>query len=83
MQVQLTPALEKLIQDRVESGLYVDESDVVREALRRLDAQDRMDAEDIDGLRAAIDEGLAEIEAGLGVEVTSDEQLRKLFPNLR
>lgn len=40
MHVSLTPALEGLIRAKVESGLYNNASEVVREALRLLAAQD-------------------------------------------
>ena len=35
MNVNLTPELERLIQDKVASGLYNNQSEVVREALKR------------------------------------------------
>ncbi len=40
MHVSLTPALEGLIRAKIESGLYNNASEVVREALRLLAAQD-------------------------------------------
>ena len=41
MNISLTPQLEKLVNDRVESGLYTSASEVIREALRLLDSRDR------------------------------------------
>ncbi len=41
MNISLTPQLEKLVNDRVESGLYTSASEVIREALRLLDTRDR------------------------------------------
>lgn len=40
MHISLTPALEGLVRAKVESGLYNNASEVVREALRLLAAQD-------------------------------------------
>ena len=42
MNVNLTPELEVLIQRKVESGLYNNQSEVVREALRLMAEQDRL-----------------------------------------
>ena len=42
MNVSLTPQLESMIQQRVASGRYADASDVVREALRLLDNNERL-----------------------------------------
>jgi len=41
MNVSLTPALEKLIHKKVKSGVYNNASEVVREALRLLEEQDK------------------------------------------
>lgn len=41
MNVSLTPKLEKMVRDKVESGLYNNASEVIREALRLLDQKDR------------------------------------------
>lgn len=49
MNVHLTPEFEDLIQQMVEGGRYGDASEVVQEALRLLDARDRLER-----LRAAI-----------------------------
>ena len=42
MDISLTPALEKLIQAKVRTGLYHSVNEVIREALRLLDEQDRL-----------------------------------------
>lgn len=49
MNVSLTPQLEAMVRQKVESGMYNNASEVVREALRLMDARDRLDR-----LRAAI-----------------------------
>ncbi len=59
MNVSLTPQLEELIRRKVESGMYGNASEVVREALRQMEARDRHQR-----LRAAIAEADAEIERG-------------------
>lgn len=39
MNVSLTPQLMQLVEDKVASGMFTNASEVVREALRNLDAQ--------------------------------------------
>lgn len=41
MNISLTPQLEAMIRQKVESGLHDDASEVVREALRLLEERDR------------------------------------------
>lgn len=44
MNVNLTPQLEELVRQKVASGMYSSASEVVREALRLMDEQDRVRA---------------------------------------
>jgi len=68
MNVSLTPELEKLVQEKVASGLYQTASEVVREGLRLLkERDDRQTA-----LREAIQEGLTQLETGKYQECTTD-----------
>jgi antitoxin ParD1/3/4 len=62
MNVNLTPELEALVRSKVESGLYGSASEVVREALRLLEAQDR--TVKLRELRRDIEDGLASGPAG-------------------
>ncbi len=64
MNVNLTPELERLVQRKVESGLYNNQSEVVREALRLLADQDRIRETHLEGLRGALAEGLAQANRG-------------------
>ncbi len=57
MNVNLTPQLEELVRQKVSSGMYTSASEVVREALRLMDEQDR--------LRSARLEQLRQVHAGL------------------
>jgi antitoxin ParD1/3/4 len=60
MNISLTPQLEKLVNDRVKSGLYTSASEVIREALRLLDSRDRGMAQQ---LRADVEAGLRQLDA--------------------
>jgi antitoxin ParD1/3/4 len=64
MNVNLTPELEDLIQRKVASGLYNNQSEVVREALRLLAEQDRLREVHLEKLRNALAEGLAQADRG-------------------
>jgi antitoxin ParD1/3/4 len=64
MNISLTPELERLVMDRVKSGLYSSASEVIHEALRLLDSHDRAVNQDLIQLRAEVDAGLTELEVG-------------------
>jgi antitoxin ParD1/3/4 len=53
MNVSLTPRLEEIVRQKVESGLYNNASEVVREAIRLMDERDQH----LERLRAALAEG--------------------------
>ena len=56
--VNLTPQLEELVRAKVTSGLYNSASEVVREALRLMDEQDRFRQAKLDELRRDVRKGL-------------------------
>lgn len=58
MNVNLTPQLEELVRSKVASGLYTSASEVVREALRLMDEQDRLRMAKLDQLRSDVRRGL-------------------------
>jgi antitoxin ParD1/3/4 len=64
MNVNLTPELEELVQRKVQSGLYNNQSEVVREALRLLARQDALQDAQLMRLRSALDEGLEQADRG-------------------
>ena len=72
MNVSLTPELERMVQDKVAGGRYASASEVVREALRLLEARDRTEAEKLAWLRQAWQEG---VESGLGRGLDEFESL--------
>lgn len=74
MNVSLTPRLEAMIREKVDSGLYNNASEVVRDALRLLDERDKESR-----LRAELAIGLAQIERGETIPWNSGllEQLKR------
>lgn len=57
MNVNLTPQLEALVRAKVSSGLYTSASEVVREALRLMEEQDRLKEVKREELRREIQAG--------------------------
>lgn len=68
MNINLTPELEKLVQNKVKSGRYNSASEVVREALRVMEQRDEVRKLRIQELRKRINAGLASLERGDGVD---------------
>ena len=67
MNVSLTPELERMVQEKVESGRYTSASEVVREALRLMETRDQRMAEREEALKefqAMLDGRIAEADAG-------------------
>jgi antitoxin ParD1/3/4 len=64
MNVSLTPELEPLIHRKVESGLYLSASEVVREALRLLEEQDTLRALRFEEVRHEIQLGIEQADRG-------------------
>lgn len=64
MNVSLTPELERIVETKVKDGLYNSASEVVREALRLLQKRDEVSQLKLDALRAEIQKGVDDLEAG-------------------
>jgi antitoxin ParD1/3/4 len=74
MHVSLTPQLEKMVKEKVDSGLYNNASEVIREALRLAARVDEENA----WLKREAAIGFAQLEAGDVVRVTSKKQFLAL-----
>ena len=74
MNVSLTPKLEKAIREKVESGLYNNASEVIREALRIAHRQEQEN----DWLKREAAIGYAGVEAGERTRVMSMEEFKIL-----
>ncbi|UOD51315.1 type II toxin-antitoxin system ParD family antitoxin [Orrella daihaiensis] len=59
MNINLTPYLERMVRQKVESGLYTSASEVLREALRLMEQQDNLQAAKLQQLRQDIQAGIA------------------------
>jgi antitoxin ParD1/3/4 len=78
MNVSLTPELEQLVAEKVESGRYTSASEVIREALRLLEEHDQLKQHRLAQVREKIDRGLQQLDAGQGISLQeARERLRR------
>ena len=64
MNVSLTPELEKLINKKLESGMYTSASEVIRAGLRLLAEQDQLHQVKLDNLKSEIMVGVDQVKSG-------------------
>lgn len=74
MNVSLTPELERIVRERVESGLYNNASEVIREALRETFGREQ----ERDRLLREATLGYAQLEAGKTIRVKSKKDFESL-----
>ena len=83
LNVSITPHFSKFIRDKVKSGRYSNASEVVREALRKLEQEEMVAQQSVivdpDNVKEAVLEGLRSIERGNFTELQTDDDLRTLF----
>jgi antitoxin ParD1/3/4 len=82
MNVRLPPELEDLVREKVETGLYASESEVVAEALRLLDRVDQTPSMRQGALLAAIQVGEDDIAAGRFTAINDEAELKAFFDSL-
>ena len=86
LNVSITPHFSKFIRDKVKSGRYSNASEVVREALRKLEQEEIVAEEseivDPDNFQEAVLDGLRSIERGEGTEIRTREELRRYFEDI-
>jgi len=77
MNISLTPELEKLVLDKVESGMYTSASEVIREGLRLLAERDAMANLRVEELRRQIQVGIEQANNGQYSERSMDDIKRE------
>jgi antitoxin ParD1/3/4 len=86
LNVSITPHFSKFIRGKVKSGRYTDASEVVREALRRLEQEELIQQQtviaDPDDAAEKILEGWASIQEGRCFEIKSDVELKEFFADV-
>ena len=74
MHVALTPELDRMVHEKVASGLYDSASEVIREALRLMAGRES----GIEWLRNEATLGFEQLEVGEYIDVTRDEFLEQM-----
>ena len=74
MTITLPPALDRIVRDKVNAGLYASETELVCEALRREFARDAVH----EWVRAQAAEGFAQLDAGESEELSREELMDRL-----
>ena len=84
MHISLTPELESRIKSRIESGLYNNASEVIREALRFMDThEDWIHEIKVAHLREQLKAGVDQLDQGEGVVIKSKGTLDRLFEDIK
>jgi len=84
MHVSLTAELESRIKSKVESGLYNNASEVIREALRFMDThEDWIHEIKVARLREQLKAGAVQLDHDEGIPIESREALDSLFADIR
>lgn len=86
MHVNLTPTLDEYVLSKVKSGRYNNASEVVREALRRMQDEEAqslitktMSSEEIEEIRQQVRQGIEELDRGEGTTYEGEEGLGEFF----
>ncbi|MCC6585652.1 MAG: type II toxin-antitoxin system ParD family antitoxin [Bryobacterales bacterium] len=81
--VNLTEHLDSFVKERIASGRFSNASEVFREGLRLLEQRHREDELKLQWLRAAVQEGIDDLERGDYIEVDSTDELNSLMDDIR
>jgi antitoxin ParD1/3/4 len=80
--INLTDYFVTFIERRIASGRYGNASEVVREALRLLEKQEKEREQKLKLLRKAVKEGLDSIDQGQGIVIESERDLENFFDEI-
>jgi len=84
MHISLTPELESRVKAKVETGLYNNASEVIREALRFMETHEAWIRElKLARLREQLKVGVDQLDRGEGIEIESKTALNTLFDDIK
>lgn len=78
MAVTLPPELEETVRERVSSGAYSSPGEVLREALRLIDARDHWLEAQREAFRRDVEAGLAQLDRGERESLTAAEMMQRI-----
>ncbi|MCP4678299.1 MAG: type II toxin-antitoxin system ParD family antitoxin [Deltaproteobacteria bacterium] len=82
MNVSLTPTLEKMVKEKVSSGMYNSASEVIREALRIMALTEKANTAKLAALREDLEVGIRQLDNGQFEEYNADSA-HKLIDRFR
>jgi antitoxin ParD1/3/4 len=86
LNVSITPHFSNLIREKVKSGRYANASEVVREALRKLEQEDLLAEQlaiaDPDDVVLQVRRGISSVARGDYSELKNDRELREFFDDI-
>lgn len=84
MHISLTPALEKLVKEKVKTGLYNNASEVVREALRFMENhEDLVYQMKLDRLRSELRAAEKSIESEGTIDLEGRKEIHRFFEKMK
>ena len=84
MHISLTPELESRVKAKVETGLYNNASEVIREALRFMEThEDWIHEIKLTRLREQLKIGVDQLDRGEGIAIESKAALDTLFDDIK
>ncbi|MCP4604583.1 MAG: type II toxin-antitoxin system ParD family antitoxin [Proteobacteria bacterium] len=82
MNISLTPTLQKMVHEKVSSGMYNSASEVIREALRMMAEADKLHSAKIAALREDLELGIRQLDTGQ-FEEYDIESAQKLLDRIK
>ena len=84
MHISLTPELESRVKAKVETGMYNNASEVIREALRFMEThEDWIHEIKLTRLREQLKVGVDQLDRGEGIAVESKSALNTMFDDIK
>jgi antitoxin ParD1/3/4 len=83
MELAVSPELQQIVREKVASGDYASEDDVLREALQLLEDRDRLRTWKLEELRKEIAVGIQQAEQGMVAPLDMDEIRTKVTARLQ
>src|SRR5882724_5983173 len=81
--INLTEHLDEFVDHQVATGRYSNASELVREALRLLEAQEQEHEAKVKALRQAAKEGFDEIDQGKGIVLKGKKAINQFFRDIK
>jgi antitoxin ParD1/3/4 len=80
--INLTDHFDRFVQDRVSSGRYSNASEIVRAALRLMEAQEQEREAKLKALRQAAKQGFDEIDQGKGIVLKGKKAIGRFISEI-